>query len=72
MFNMVITLHCLLTCPPGQRVHPDQGLHVSSPPLILQVLVLTPSSAEIPNDAVSTLQSNDKITVEADGEVKTQ
>ncbi|KAH7385538.1 hypothetical protein DE146DRAFT_667360 [Phaeosphaeria sp. MPI-PUGE-AT-0046c] len=29
-------------------------------------------TAEIPNDAVSTLQSNDKITVEADGEVKTQ
>ncbi|OAL03120.1 hypothetical protein IQ06DRAFT_346082 [Phaeosphaeriaceae sp. SRC1lsM3a] len=29
-------------------------------------------TADIPSDAVSTLQSNDKITVEADGEVKTQ
>lgn len=30
------------------------------------------TSAKIPDDAVSTLQSNDKITVEADGEVTTQ
>ncbi|KAJ4364652.1 hypothetical protein N0V83_009249 [Neocucurbitaria cava] len=29
-------------------------------------------TAKIPDDAVSTLQSNDKITVEADGEVRTQ
>ncbi|KAH7371383.1 hypothetical protein BKA66DRAFT_469699 [Pyrenochaeta sp. MPI-SDFR-AT-0127] len=29
-------------------------------------------TAKIPDDAVSTLQSNDKITVEADGEVTTQ
>ncbi|KAH8723625.1 hypothetical protein GQ44DRAFT_303087 [Phaeosphaeriaceae sp. PMI808] len=29
-------------------------------------------TADIPDDAVSTLQSNDKITVEADGVVKTQ
>ena len=29
-------------------------------------------SAKMPDDAVSTLQSNDKITVEADGEVRTQ
>ncbi|KAL5117816.1 hypothetical protein ACEQ8H_004290 [Pleosporales sp. CAS-2024a] len=29
-------------------------------------------TAKIPDDAVSTLQSNDKITVEYDGEVTTQ
>jgi hypothetical protein len=29
-------------------------------------------SADVPDDAISTLQSNDKITVEADGEMKTQ
>lgn len=34
--------------------------------------VLTPRSAKIPDDAVSVLKSNDKITVEADGEVRTQ
>jgi hypothetical protein len=28
--------------------------------------------AEIPDDAVSTLESNDKITVEKDAEVRTQ
>lgn len=35
-------------------------------------VMLTLPSAKIPDDAVSTLQSNDKITVEADGEVRTQ
>ncbi|EAT86927.1 hypothetical protein HBI56_138230 [Parastagonospora nodorum] len=29
-------------------------------------------TAKVPDDAISTLQSNDKITVEHDGEVKTQ
>jgi hypothetical protein len=32
----------------------------------------TKDSAEIPDDSVSTLESNDKITVEKDSEVKTQ
>lgn len=32
----------------------------------------TKGSAEIPDDCVSTLESNDKITVEKDSEVKTQ
>ena len=34
--------------------------------------MLTYHSAKVPDDAVSTLQSNDKITVEHDGEVTTQ
>jgi hypothetical protein len=56
---------------PGQRVQPNQRLHVCLITVDIDYL-LTPPSAEIPSDAVSTLESNDKITVEADGEVKTQ
>jgi hypothetical protein len=56
----------------GQRVHPDQGLHVRIVGLLSVLACADSPSAKIPDDAVSTLQSNDKITVEADGEVKTQ
>jgi hypothetical protein len=56
----------------GQRVHPDQGLHVRDYNSLSAFACADSRSAKIPDDAVSTLQSNDKITVEHDGEVKTQ
>jgi hypothetical protein len=34
--------------------------------------MLTQTSAEIPDDAVSTLESNEHVTVEKDSEVRTQ
>lgn len=65
-----------------QRVHYYPGLHVCSPHILLIVpltaiyvtstLADQPRSAEFPEDNVSILQTDDKITVEADGEVKTQ
>ncbi|KAF2821127.1 hypothetical protein CC86DRAFT_449050 [Ophiobolus disseminans] len=45
----------------------DQGGEIVS-----EFTLIKGFTAKIPDDAVSTLQSNDKITVEADGEVTTQ
>ncbi|KAF2849682.1 hypothetical protein T440DRAFT_451941 [Plenodomus tracheiphilus IPT5] len=45
----------------------DQGGEIVS-----EFTLIKGFTAKIPDDAVSTLQSNDKITVEYDGEVTTQ
>jgi hypothetical protein len=60
------------TLPPNRAVYPQPHWHSLLPVIVQIECMLTHRSAEIPDDAVSTLESNEHVTVEKDAEVRTQ